>query len=459
MAIAPHALTLRCYGVGFGDCFLLTFRYRGATGDRHMLIDFGSTQRPPNAKRNYLGAIVKDIESVVGRGSQLHVLVATQRRADHINGFATRPGGRGTGDRIAALKPKLVIQPWTEDPRAPDASRDAVAGGGTTRAGRIVGTRGVGGVVRDEVLRLSLRRMETVASASLRELKALRPTLPKALADEVRFIGLGVESLSTMSAVKNLAKMGTRRGSEAAHVHYGMRVPALQTLLPGLQIDVLGPPTLAQKADLARRRSKDADASWQLATAEFVNFWAIRAETAALVPATISGQTLDTIPIEDRWFVRRLRNIRGRQLLGLVRAMDEALNNTSVILLIRAGSKKLLFPGDAQWENWEYALSRHADDVRDVDLYKVGHHGSLNGTPRTLWNLFTKKSKRKTDVGRLCTVLSTRSGSLHGQRERGNEVPREKLVRALEAFSTLRSTQELEPSGGIVLKLEIDLSD
>lgn len=457
-ALTPHALTLRCYGVGFGDCFLLTFHYRGASddgasgsrtistrkaADRHMLIDFGTTQRPPNAQKNYLAAIVKDIEATV-RPGPLHVLVATHRHADHINGFATRPSGRGTGDRIAALKPKLVIQPWTEDPRAQrNATRPA-----SGRSKRNNSTK-------DDALRLSLDRMQTVANASLRELKALRSTLPKALADEVKFLGL--DGLSNLSAIENLAAMGAARGSAAAYVHHGMEVPALRRLLPGLQIDILGPPTLEQKADLAKRRAKSPE-YWNLALAEFVNFWRVRAETAALVPADISGQTLDSIPIEDRWFVRRLRRMRGRQLLGIVRAIDEALNNTSVILLIRAGRKKLLFPGDAQWENWEYALTHNAGDLRDVDIYKVGHHGSLNATPKTLWNLFDKKSKAKNNASRLRTLMSTRTDSKHGHRESGTEVPRDKLVRALETFSTLHSTQELEATGDIVLKLEIDLS-
>jgi hypothetical protein len=35
----PDSLTLRCYNVGFGDCFLLTFHY--GEDDRHVLIDFG----------------------------------------------------------------------------------------------------------------------------------------------------------------------------------------------------------------------------------------------------------------------------------------------------------------------------------------------------------------------------------------------------------------------------------
>jgi hypothetical protein len=54
--------------------------------------------------------------------------------------------------------------------------------------------------------------------------------------------------------------------------------------------------------------------------------------------------------------------------------------------------------------------------------------------------------------------MSTRSDSKHGHRESGTEVPREKLVRALKNSSTLRSTQELEATGDIVLKLEIDLT-
>jgi hypothetical protein len=441
MAVAPHALTLRCYGVGFGDCFLLTFHYAGATGDRHMLIDCGSTQSPPNARWNYMGAIVKDIRAVVGE--QLHVLVATHRHAGHINGFATKPGGRGTGDRIAALNPRLVIQPWTEDPHAPaaapgppDASNDAH--------------------------RLALRHMHAVTTASLRELRALRPTLPKALAAEVSF--LGAEGLSDVAAMANLAKMSTRKSSEAAYVHAGARVPSLRTLIPGVGIDVLGPPTIDQQADLAKRRLKSGDA-WPLAYAEFARFWKLRADTAALIPVANSAplfpdaetQTLDAIPIEDRWFVRRLRAIRGRQLLGLARAVDDALNNTSVVLLIRAGSKKLLFPGDAQWENWQYALARWADDLRDVDVYKVGHHGSLDATPRALWNIFSKKSTRKSDAARLTTVMSTRTDSKHGQRDSGTEVPRDKLVRALRKFSTLRSTQELEGAGDLVLTLAIDL--
>ena len=234
-----------------------------------------------------------------------------------------------------------------------------------------------------------------------------------------------------------------------------------------MDVDILGPPTIEQRAAIATQPTNRTGGDWRQAHREFTNFWKLRADTARLVPAASAGaplfpdaetQSLDTIPIEDRWFVRRLRAIRGRQLLGLVRAMDDAVNNTSVILLIRAGRKKLLFPGDAQWENWEHALTQHARELRDVDLYKAGHHGSLAGTPRALWNLFRKRSSRKTDASRLHTVIWAHAGNTHGTRESDTDVPSEKLLRALKKFSTVRSTQELDGSNSIVLKLEIDLT-
>lgn len=433
MAVSPDTLTIRCYGVGFGDCFLLTFQYPSATADRHVLIDFGSTQKPPKAQNNLLGAIAADIKKVVG--TRLHVLVATHRHTDHVSGFATKANGKGTGDLIAGLQPQLVIQPWTERLDAPVASPGP--GHALTAAA-------------NDALRLSLTRMRQVAESTLREARHL----PAAARQEISFIG--EDGLSNLLAVKNLARMGKR--TRAAYVYYGKKVPALKTLLPSVTVDVLGPPTVSQKADVANQKATNQDEYWH-----FTNFWGLQADTSRLVDGEaplFPGAPVHEarrIPVENRWFVRRLQSVRAEQLLRIVRAMDDALNNTSVILLFKAGKKKFLFPGDAQWENWEYALKKNLDDLRDVDVYKVGHHGSLNATPRTLWNSFAKRSLDKTAAGRLTTVMSTRTDSKHGHVDNGTEVPRSKLVRALDDWSNLRTTQELEPSGGLVLKLDFDL--
>lgn len=118
------------------------------------------------------------------------------------------------------------------------------------------------------------------------------------------------------------------------------------------------------------------------------------------------------------------------------------MNNTSVILLLRAGEKTLRSPGDAQIENWDYALqSPLAEKLADVDPYKVGHHGSLIATPRSMWSRFAKRGGA-TRRDRLTSVLSTMHGK-HGRDEKNTEVPRRTLVAELEAQSTLYSTERL----------------
>jgi hypothetical protein len=431
----PHTLTLRAYGVGFGDCFLLTFRYHDNIGDRHMLIDFGCTQKPPKAGNNLMLDIARDIAKTVGE--TLHVVVATHRHTDHVSGFATNGKGTGTGDIIAGLKPELVIMPWTEKPDAPADWKGP----------------GKGAVAAvDDALRLSLNRMREVAAVSVLEAKHLT----KDLKNEITFIG--DDGIKNESAVRNLAKMGKQK---PAYVSYGQKIPPLKTLFPGVSFTVLGPPTIRQKKDLPNQTDKNKDQFWH-----FTSFWKLQAMTSQLAPAGNGSKMFPRakvfdprdVPMEDRWFVRKVKDLRGAQLLRIVRSMDDALNNTSVILLMEAGTKKFLFPGDAQWENWEFALGKNLDTLKDVDVYKVGHHGSLNATPKTLWNNFKKRSTKKTDKGRLCTVMSTRTHSKHGHVESGTEVPREKLVNALQALSNLRSTQELEDDNELVLKIDFDLN-
>ena len=49
--IKPKHVEIRTYQVGFGDCFLLTFKY--PRFDRNVLVDFGSMRLPDGSKRNY----------------------------------------------------------------------------------------------------------------------------------------------------------------------------------------------------------------------------------------------------------------------------------------------------------------------------------------------------------------------------------------------------------------------
>ena len=140
----------------------------------------------------------------------------------------------------------------------------------------------------------------------------------------------------------------------------------------------------------------------------------------------------------------------------LVRALDDALNNTSLILLLEIGGVSMLFPGDAQIENWRYTLDRLDDDAKlrakltVIDLYKVGHHGSRNATPRSLHRLWTQ---RPPDAPRITALMSTRAG-VHGTTP-ATAVPRATLVEALRQVADVYSTEDL-PDGQSFLEVVAD---
>jgi hypothetical protein len=423
-ANAPASLRIRMYDVGFGDCFLLTFRY--AKSSRHVLVDFGSTSAPKRGSKDYMEKVAADIGKECG--GKLHGVIATHRHRDHISGFAK---DQKTGKAIAALKPDFVVQPWTEDPRAP---RKAL----TAQSSRY--EKGKPASVTAQFLG-SLEDMHRVAGAIAR-LGADRSFAGKQLLEQLSFIG--EDNLKNASAVENLMEMG--KAGTAYYVNAGMKL----NILPGVKCTVLGPPTLKQSDTIRKQRARDKDEFWQ-----FRSFWA--AQGGSLVRALpgrgTGGSGPSSTPPSVRWFLRQSRQMHADQMLELVRDLDSVMNNTSVILLFEVGGRKILFPGDAQIENWAYALS-HPDWTKrlaDVNLYKVGHHGSLNATPKSLWALFKNKGEEG-KKNRLESLCSTKAGK-HGSTASGTEVPRKVLVDELKKSSDFFSTET--PGQGLSHDVEI----
>src|SRR4029453_18553230 len=89
--------------------------------------------------------------------------------------------------------------------------------------------------------------------------------------------------------------------------------------------------------------------------------------------------------------------------------------------------------------------------LRGVDLYKVGHHGSRNATPRSLFGLWDPA----VPTGRRTALMSTRTGVYPGHA--GTEVPRQTLVEALATRMTLLTTDGL-PSGERFVEVVADTS-
>jgi hypothetical protein len=421
----PARLTLRAYNVGFGDCFLLSFHYPSLK--RHILIDFGSSGVGADGGVALLRRIALDIRAVTG--GKLHAVVATHRHRDHINGFATSKSGNGPGDIIRALKPDVVVQPWTEDP---DAAFDA------PKASRLESER--------RAFVASLAGMQAFCAHLLRRLPALGEKISRSGLRQLQF--LGETNLQNRAAVQNLQTMGRRN----FYVNFGSR-SGLEAVLPGVHVHVLGPPTLEQSTAIRRQRAKDAAEYWHLLGRAERN--RVYAGGRLFPDSPVYRRAF--LPPDSRWFITKVQRLQTEEWLGIVRALDAAMNNTSVILLFECGSKKLLFPGDAQMENWSYALSKPGIRklLEDVNLYKVGHHGSLNATPKSLWNLFRLRSERPT-IERLKTVNSTLPG-IHGDARNGTEVPRKKLVEALKRESEYITTEDIKGKTSLSLELEIDL--
>lgn len=455
-SLKPTSLTIRAYQVGFGDCFLLTFAYAGATKksdkERHILIDFGTTEMPGDLDRaEQMMKVARDIaERCDGK---LHMVVASHRHKDHIGGFATKEDGTGTGDIIARLKPEIVVQPWTEDPEAKDPKKPgkgkAPAVGGEHE--RSLETQHISALSDMNALSEAIQR-EVSHLTSAKFMKGLH----QELAEQIRFLS-DDNGLPNKSAVENLANMGKNH-----YVSYGSELN-VSRLLPGINLRFLGPPTLEQHAEIKNQRATDKSEFWMLQAAA-QQFWSLQAATAELIGDFTTGNTRlfpnadvfqDFFPTHNRWFIRQLRALRGDQMLRLVRILDKAMNNTSVILLLEVGGKKLLFPGDAQIENWEYALHKDKNAnlklLKDVVFYKVGHHGSRNATPKTLWNNFATRSADKKKRGRLQTVVSTMKGK-HGHDHSHTEVPRATLVKELMDLSEYATTE------GSVLSVDLKMT-
>jgi hypothetical protein len=416
MASAPTQVRIRSYNVGFGDCFLLTFTYAGRAQPRSVMIDFGSTKQSASGPPGEMLEIAERIQEDCG--GKLQMLVATHRHADHISGFAGKPGAV-----IASLDPDLVVQPWTEDPDIdPEARAPAAAGGGGAHQAR--------------AMALQLSAMQTLAAQALAEAPKLRASgaITKALADQIHF--LGETNLKNAESVRNLATMG----KDHVYASFGTKL-AVSRLLPGIRVDVLGPPTLEQSSAISHQASTDAEEFWHLAARRFDG------EEGGGAEVFPGAATARRIPQEARWLIPQVDQMRGEEMLAIVRSLDGVLNNTSVILLFEVGDSRLLFPGDAQLENWSYALHECEDAaairerLADARFYKVGHHGSLNATPKSLWNGF-KHRDAQPGPERLATMVSTAAGK-HGSVARGTEVPRRVLIEELTKMSDLHNTQSL----------------
>jgi hypothetical protein len=375
----PTSIRVRMYNVGFGDCFLVTFRYPGAT-ERHMLIDYGTNAAAEGGlPLDELGQKI-----ATDSGGKLAAVVLSHRHRDHIRGFDPDVGGQ----TIKGLHPEVVLRPWTEEPGVEDNADPAF------RFRRDLASS----LVAAEDLASDLGA--AVASTDRRTLRG-------------RIGAFAARQLKNRQAVELLHELSD--GGRGRYLSAG-EDPQTGDALPGVKIRVLGPPLPDVWPAIRRQRSDDPE------------YWFRLRDTLPAGLAIDEDAAPADVPLgPEAWLVDRLRSEGLHSTLRIVLTLDKALNNTSLILLIEAAGKRLLFPGDAQIENWSYSLSGPGasealtKQLSALDLYKVGHHGSRNATPKlSLLPLWLVPGATRVPVAMLST--------LPGQYDEAFPVPAQKLV-------------------------------
>ncbi|ADB52455.1 ComEC/Rec2 family competence protein [Conexibacter woesei] len=442
-APAPDRVAVRAHVLGFGEGIVLSFGYPQPLDDgrdeRHVLIDFGSTHWPSGPRRTFREIAESVAERVRGR---LDAIVVTHRHKDHIAGFADD----AAGELIAGLRPSIVLRPWTEEPGlAADApgppgghgngaradggigagARAADGGGGDAAA---VGDADAPGD-RSRRFASGLAEAQVFAErlvAGVDGARGLRGTLGAMAAGQVP----NAAAIARIDAIADDAPL------DARYLHAG-QPSGLDDVLPGVRVSVLGPPTPEQWPRVTGQKADDPEywIAWRQLAGEMLD---------QLAPAAAAGGGVAAAPAQvppgrARWLVERMRDHETHSLLRIVRTLDDALNNTSLVLLFEVGRRRLLFPGDAQIENWSWSLegpeaARLDPQLAGVDFYKVGHHGSRNATPRSLVAKWQGRAEP------LTSLMSTLPG-VHGRG--ANAVPRTTLVAALEELGPLHRTDVL----------------
>lgn len=408
----PSDITVRLYNVGFGDCILITFDYPNSRSrpQRHMLIDCGSTKAAPGVS---MSAVVNDIKTRVDR---LDVLVVTHRHADHLSAFSAQ----ATGSLLEMLTPAVVLRPWVDDPAAAARADEPH----------------LAFVSSLQLAQNFARQLETAINETRGDKPGRIPGLLSAAMGQV----------SNASAKKRLDTLA--RAADARYLH-ATPTPMKLRQLPGVTFNVLGPPTYKQLPGDRRQTSNYKDQYWLRQTSFLQDALSVagltskRAKIAAR--AALDAQDADDIIGPQRWLIARMQERHEQALSRIVEGIDNALNNTSLILLLQIGTRKLLLPGDAQGENWSWALEYAPSAQRaawthllsNIDLYKVGHHGSRNATPKPLYQLWVGQKRE------LVSVMSTIPGKFPGKHGGGTEVPRKTLIAALHKVGTLQRTDQL----------------
>ncbi len=365
-------LLVRFYRVGFGDCIYLQIPDGDGTPFT-MLIDCGSSA----AADTYLQPAVQHMCAHLPKDQQgnphLDLMVVTHPHADHIKGFDPAWFKDIHIGRIWMTAFMKKDHPQAQKALAFERAANAAAKALLERPGLHIGLEA----------RALLDRSLSIANTGA--LTALREGLPTAYPRLYVARDVAAQLSEAERAQHQLALehgVTSFRGFQDAGTC--LRILAPEWNIDGTYLGQFKTPGSAFQDPLMLRTQAHAAG----------------AEVAQTLPEPRSENALTTpgVPQPANVSARDFRLLRTRLLysaLAFSQEDDALKNNVSVVLLLEWRGRRLLFTGDAEWDgtgvqpgqrnsSWDVMMDH--PEVQDLlcqpmDLWKVAHHGSINGSP------------------------------------------------------------------------------
>ncbi|WP_292833520.1 hypothetical protein [Microbacterium sp.] len=323
-------LIVRAYNVGFGDAILVSIPDRAPSGVetvRNILFDVGNLLAGEANKDEVFEVVVADI--IAKTGGEVDLYVMTHEHLDHTQGLLT------ASNKGLDLRAK---HSWLTGSAQPD--------------------------YYDTHPQAKKRRLEMDAA-----LDDAARTLQASPDDELE------ELLWNNSSRMDTGALGLKTADYIAHLrtiappdktHYIDRTTTLENRHPfqEAKLTVLAPEE--DTSDYYRRLPAGGNLT-------------VAPETTAGLKAPKPERALPNPPpgVDPGAYFDLVRSRRGGTRANLLE-IDAANNNTSVVVQIEWRGWRLLFSGDAELRSWR--TMNGLGLLQPLDVIKVSHHGSHNGT-------------------------------------------------------------------------------
>lgn len=387
-------IRVRMYKTGsVGDCFLLLFEKAG-TVSFTMLIDCGGykTQKKP------IQDAVADIKKSIINNT-IDLVVATHEHEDHLSGFNQ---ARALFDTITF---KQVWLSWAENNEDPLAVKLFREKGKKIKELQAAIKSRLASVKRN--LRQNLTQTGIVKNLNLRR-DSLMHALEMLDFDDKQSLAANASArLRIRDAMQYVKDKSMLKTKSKMYKRPGQVINDLKGA-EGVRFHILGPPYDTDlhgiKNDLDHSEMYSLSKKLGLSVNQFQFFALSNADKKEGILVSPFSKKHQMTEQERKTFFRTYYNTKRKKWRQieydwldaadeLSIALTDFVNNTSLAMAISIGDKVLLFPADAQSGNW---MSWHdpqvqkdlvknggmstSDLLKKTVFYKVGHHGSHNGT-------------------------------------------------------------------------------